>query len=58
MIVSGNDPIVEGFVDVIRLSWATHLMLVQDGTVATETISSASFNDLGYTCSCLEIIFL
>lgn len=57
VIASGNDPIAEGFVDVIRLAWAAHLMLVQDATVATETVSSASSNDLGYICSCLEVIF-
>lgn len=57
VIASGNDPMVEGFVDIVRFSWAAHLMLVQDGTVATETVSSASSNDLGYICSCLEVIF-
>ena len=57
MIASGNDPIVEGFVDVVRLAWTAHLMLVQDGTIAAETVSSASSNDLGYICSCLDVIF-
>lgn len=52
VIAHGNDPNVEGFVDCIRLAWAVHLMLLQDGTV-----SSALSTDLKNICACLEVIF-
>jgi len=54
-MAAGNDPIVEGFVGGIRLAWAVHLMLIQDGT--RETISSGSSNELGYLSQCMEVIF-
>ncbi|XP_057969128.1 nuclear pore complex protein NUP205 isoform X2 [Malania oleifera] len=53
----GNDSVVEGFVDGVRLAWAVHLMLIQDGIAARETVSSTSSNDLGSIYSCLEVIF-
>ncbi|KAK9269394.1 hypothetical protein L1049_001167 [Liquidambar formosana] len=57
VMAAGNDPIVEGFVDGVRLAWAVHMMLLHDGIAARETISSASSNDLGNIYSCLEVIF-
>uniref|UniRef100_A0A5B7BQC9 Nuclear pore complex protein NUP205 n=1 Tax=Davidia involucrata TaxID=16924 RepID=A0A5B7BQC9_DAVIN len=57
VIAAGNDPNVEGFVDCIRLAWAAHLMLIQDGIDARETVSSASSSDMRNICSCLEAIF-
>ncbi|KAM7512709.1 hypothetical protein LguiB_011584 [Lonicera macranthoides] len=53
----GNDPIVEGLVDCVRLAWAVHLMIVQDGIDARETASSASSSELRNIFACLEIIF-
>lgn len=57
MIASGSDPIVEGYVDCVRLAWATHLMLILDGIDTRENVSSASPSEVGYISSCLEIIF-
>ncbi|KAF5945828.1 hypothetical protein HYC85_016056 [Camellia sinensis] len=57
VIASGSDPLVEGFVDCVRLAWAVHLMLIQDGVDARETVPSASSSELQYIFSCLEIIF-
>jgi len=57
VIAAGNDPIVEGFVGGVRLAWAVHLMLIQDGVVTRDTISSGSSNELGYLSQCLEVIF-
>ncbi|KAA8535090.1 hypothetical protein F0562_030093 [Nyssa sinensis] len=57
VMAAGNDPNVEGFVDCIRLAWAVHLMLIQDGVEARETVSSASSSDMRNICSCLEVIF-
>ncbi|XP_052198623.1 nuclear pore complex protein NUP205 isoform X2 [Diospyros lotus] len=57
VITSANDPIVDGFVDCVRLAWAVHLMLVQDGIDAGETLSSSSSSDLRNIFTCLEIIF-
>ncbi|KAM7264023.1 hypothetical protein ACFE04_001706 [Oxalis oulophora] len=48
----GNDPIVEGFVGVVRLSWAVHLMLIHN-----ERASSAPSTYLGWLNSCLEFVF-
>lgn len=48
VMTTGNDPHVEGFVGGIRLAWVVHLMLIQDGVPARETISSGSSNELGY----------
>lgn len=53
----GNDPIVEGFAGGIRLAWVVHLMLIQDGVAARETISSGSLSEMDYLCQCLEVIF-
>ncbi|KAH7572401.1 hypothetical protein JRO89_XS04G0250200 [Xanthoceras sorbifolium] len=57
VMAAGSDLIVEGFVGGIRLAWAVHLMLIHDETVARETVSSASSNDLVHVHSCLESIF-
>ncbi|KAI3919731.1 hypothetical protein MKX01_000172 [Papaver californicum] len=56
VIAIGNDPNVEGFVDVIRLAWTVHLMLTQDGLTARETVSGTSSNELANIFSCLEVI--
>ncbi|CAM8923419.1 unnamed protein product [Rhodiola kirilowii] len=57
VIAAGSNPIVEGFVDVVRLAWAVHLMLIQDWVADRETVSSVSENDIGNICSSLEVIF-
>ena len=57
VIAPGNDPIVDGFVGVIRLAWLVHLMLIQDGVAARENVSSGSSNEMGYLSQCLEVIF-
>ncbi|XLR42136.1 hypothetical protein HN51_020331 [Arachis hypogaea] len=57
VIAAGNDPIVDGFTGVVRLAWLVHLMLIQDGIVARETISSGSSDETGYLSQCLEVIF-
>lgn len=53
-----NAPVVEGFIGGVRLAWSVHLMLINDGITARDTLSSASSNDLGYLNSCLESIFM
>ncbi|KAL9686240.1 hypothetical protein QQ045_023695 [Rhodiola kirilowii] len=57
VIAAGSNPIVEGFVDVVRLAWAVHLMLIQDWVADRETVSSVSENDIGNICSSLAVIF-
>ncbi|KAK2966314.1 hypothetical protein RJ640_018125, partial [Escallonia rubra] len=57
VMASGNDPIIEGFVDCARLAWAVHLMMIHDEIDARETVSSSSSNDMRYIYSCLEVIF-
>ncbi|XP_020214281.1 nuclear pore complex protein NUP205 isoform X1 [Cajanus cajan] len=57
VMTTGNDPIVDGFIGGIRLSWVVHLMLIQDGVAARETISSGSSSELSYLSQCLEVIF-
>ncbi|RDY09062.1 Nuclear pore complex protein NUP205, partial [Mucuna pruriens] len=57
VMTSGNDPIVEGYIGGIRLAWVVHLMLIQDGVAARETISNGSSNELVYLSQCLEVIF-
>lgn len=54
VMVSGNDPIVEGFVDCVRLAWAVHLMLLCDGNDAQNNIDSTISNDI---YPCLEVVF-
>ncbi|CAK7343274.1 unnamed protein product [Dovyalis caffra] len=51
VMATGNNPSVEGFVGVVRLAWCVHLMLINDGILAS------SSNDSGYVNSCLEFIF-
>lgn len=53
-MVSGNDPIVEGFVDCVRLAWVVHLMLLCDGNDAQNNIDSTISNDI---YPCLEVVF-
>ncbi|KAJ1403557.1 hypothetical protein SESBI_27265, partial [Sesbania bispinosa] len=57
VMATGNDQIVEGFIGGIRLAWVVHLMLIQDGVAARETVSSGSSNEMGYVSQCLEVIF-
>lgn len=57
VMATGNDPIVEGFTGGIRLAWVVHLMLIQDGVAAKETVSSASSNEMSYLSQCLEAVF-
>ncbi|RZC53774.1 hypothetical protein C5167_012639 [Papaver somniferum] len=56
VIAVGNDPNVEGFVDVTRLAWAVHLMLTQDELTTRETIAGSSSSELANIFSCLEVI--
>ncbi|KAL3535856.1 hypothetical protein ACH5RR_004317 [Cinchona calisaya] len=53
VMVTGNDPIIEGFVDCVRLAWIVHMMLTQDGFDVKDTSS----NHVQYICSCLDIVF-
>ncbi|XP_020088373.1 nuclear pore complex protein NUP205 isoform X2 [Ananas comosus] len=53
---AGNNTNIEGFVHVVRLAWAVHLMLTQDQSTMTDAPSSASSRDLANICSCLEVI--
>lgn len=57
VMATGNDPVVEGFTGGIRLAWVVHLMLIQDGVAARETVSSASSNEMSYLSQCLEAVF-
>ncbi|CAA0815850.1 Nuclear pore complex protein NUP205 [Striga hermonthica] len=57
VMVAGNDPVVEGFVDCVRLAWVVHLLLVRDGNDAKEMTASLSSNDVKNICSCLEVMF-
>lgn len=56
-MAAGNDPVVEGFVDCVRLAWVVHLILVQDGNNAKEITASTLTNDTKIIFSCLEVIF-
>lgn len=55
--MTGNNPIVEGFVGGVRLAWVVHLMLIQDGIASRESILRSSSNEIGYISQGLEIIF-
>lgn len=57
VMVTGNDPIVEGFVNCVRLAWAVHLMLTQDGFDVKDTSAGSSSNHVQYICACLDIVF-
>ncbi|KAI5665252.1 hypothetical protein M9H77_24575 [Catharanthus roseus] len=57
VMIAGNDPIIEGFVDCVRLAWVVHLMLTQDGVDVKEMVPGSSSNDMQYIHSCLDIIF-
>lgn len=55
-MTTGNNPNVEGFVDVVRLAWTVHLMLTQDQSTSRDTILGASSKDLANIYSCLELL--
>ncbi|KAL6558481.1 hypothetical protein OROMI_018831 [Orobanche minor] len=57
VMMLGNDPVVEGFVDCVRLAWVVHLFLVQDGHDSKEMMATTLSNDMKSICSCLEVIF-
>ncbi|KAL9242432.1 hypothetical protein vseg_016427 [Gypsophila vaccaria] len=52
-----NDPIVASFVDCVRLAWSVHLMLIQEGNAARDTVSGSASKDFQNITSCLEVIF-
>uniref|UniRef100_A0A1D1ZKM6 Nuclear pore complex protein Nup205 n=3 Tax=Anthurium amnicola TaxID=1678845 RepID=A0A1D1ZKM6_9ARAE len=52
----GNDPIIEGFCDCVRLGWTVHLMLTQDRSRSSAATSSSSSHDIANIFSCLELI--
>lgn len=51
-----NDPHIEGFVDVVRLSWLVYLLLTLDERTAKDAISGASTSDLTSIEACLDRI--
>lgn len=58
VMVTGNDPVVEGYFDCLRSAWVVHLMLIHDGIDAKDTSATASSNnDIRNIYSCLEVIF-
>ncbi|KAH9604810.1 hypothetical protein KSS87_018680 [Heliosperma pusillum] len=56
-MLSANDPTVGGFVDCVRLAWSVHLMLIQDGNVARDTVSGVASQEFQNLSSCLEVVF-
>ena len=56
-MVAGNDTVVEGFVDCVRLAWVVHLIMVQDGNDANEALTSTLSNDMKSVCSFLGVVF-
>ncbi|KAL2237578.1 UNVERIFIED_CONTAM: Nuclear pore complex protein, partial [Sesamum indicum] len=38
VMAAGNDTLVEGFVDCVRLAWVVQLIMVQDGNDASEAL--------------------
>lgn len=52
-----NDPTVGGFVDCVRLAWAVHLIVIQDGIAVRDIASLSSSKDVQNISSCLEVIF-
>ncbi|KAL9275467.1 Nuclear pore complex protein NUP205-like protein [Drosera capensis] len=57
VMTATNDPIVAGFVDCVRVAWAVHLILLQDGLSGRQTILSAASSDLRNISSCLDVVF-
>lgn len=57
VIVSGNDPQVDGFVNVVRFAWTVHLMLAQDDVNAHLNSLDSSSNNVEHIYSCLEVIY-
>ena len=54
---SVNDVTVGGCVDRVRLAWSVHLMLIQEGHAARDTVSGPSSRDFENISSCLEVLF-
>jgi len=54
-MVTGNNPNVEGFLDVIRLAWAVHMIIAQDES-ARDIVSGGSSRDLSNIYSCLQLV--
>ncbi|KAL3530714.1 hypothetical protein ACH5RR_010036 [Cinchona calisaya] len=50
VMVTGNDPIIEGFVDCARL---VHMMLTQDDV----GVKDSSSNHVQYICLCMDVVF-
>ncbi|PIA41903.1 hypothetical protein AQUCO_02100023v1 [Aquilegia coerulea] len=57
VIVSGNDPKVDSFVNVVRFAWAVHLMLTQDTITATAANSISLSSDVEHIYLCLDVIY-
>ncbi|KAF5199081.1 Nuclear pore complex protein [Thalictrum thalictroides] len=57
VLVSGNDPKVDSFVNVVRFVWAVHLMLTQDTITAMGANSISPSSDLEHIYSCLDVIY-
>lgn len=57
VMATGNDPVVEGFVDCVRFAWVVHLMLVHDGNESQEITASTLSDDMRSIFSCLEVTF-
>ncbi|KAL0915304.1 hypothetical protein M5K25_015711 [Dendrobium thyrsiflorum] len=56
VMTEGNYPNVEGFVDVVRLAWAVHLIYTQDHGAAMESTLASDSRDLTPVQACLETI--
>lgn len=57
VIVSGNDPGVDGFVNIVRFAWTVHHMLAQDDINANVNNLDSSSNNVEHIYSCLEVIY-
>ncbi|ONK81042.1 uncharacterized protein A4U43_C01F24610 [Asparagus officinalis] len=55
LMIVGNIPNIEGFVDVIRLAWAVHMIISQDQG-AGDISSGGSSKDLSNIYSCLQLV--
>ncbi|PKU70654.1 hypothetical protein MA16_Dca018731 [Dendrobium catenatum] len=56
VMTQGNYPNVEGFIDVVRLAWAVHLIYTQDHGAAMESTLASDSRDLTPVQACLETI--
>ncbi|KAL3512090.1 hypothetical protein ACH5RR_024807 [Cinchona calisaya] len=52
-MVTGNDPIIKGFMNCVMLAWIVYMMLTQDGFDVKDTSS----NHVQYVCSCTGVVF-